>query len=87
MTAETAKLIFQAAQDLGLNVDHLAHYSGRGMFGKTTDALAFENAAELAAAAYEAGCRLDHDDPRPEVIGPELARCRIDAFGHGLVIY
>lgn len=55
MKAELAKAIMSAAEVIGLELEHRAEYSGRGMYGKSTDAVIGDQGDFLQACCYAAG--------------------------------
>lgn len=58
MKTEHAKAIADAAIDIGLDVTHREGYSGRGMYGRTTDGIVGNPGhiiQAIAAAAHKMG--------------------------------
>lgn len=85
MKTETAKLITDAAEVMGIEVEVRDDYSGRGMHGEATVALVFENQTDLlkvtAYAAFEIG--RDGEDA-DEFIGD--LDFRYDAMGRSSIV-
>lgn len=47
MNKPVAKAILEAASNLGFEMTHREGYSGRGMYGETTDAIVYESLPDL----------------------------------------
>lgn len=85
MKPEVAKLLCQAAHSLGMDeVQHRPNYSGRGMFGKTTDAILIPKEPvlyQLIAQACNDGTGLDID------MVHEVVSFRTDNISDDIVVY
>ena len=79
MDRETAKQIFQALEDNGVIAYHREHYSGRGMYGDTTDAIVTDDEQGSGIVYWAAG--------QTGIALHEIERFRTDSMGLGTVVY
>lgn len=95
MKNATAIALVEAADTLGLELDLRPDYSGRSMYGRTTDALIGSQETlfqAIAQAAYEFGekCAIDsegkYDDARDEFID-DVGRIRMDSMGRSDLVF
>lgn len=97
MRKAVAKAIVDAGQDIGLGIELHEGYSGRGMYGDLTDAVAFDNWSDLVQSVAAAAIRLseDHDETAeesddnidPDMFVHDLGAIRTDNMGRGVIVY
>lgn len=97
MKQDTAKLLVEAATEIGIEATHQDDYSGRNMYGKTTDAIALDNQKDLillvAVAAHRFGAdandevRVGDDIITFDEYCEDLGAIKSDSMGHGVIIY
>lgn len=98
MDKKAAKRIVEAAEVIGLEVRHDEAYSGRGMYGSTTDAIVTESLCDLLqCVAYAAGELRDEENSDTEIDENEyqtlddfirdLAPIRTDNMGRSATVY
>ena len=98
MDKKAAKRIVEAAEVIGLEVRHDEAYSGRGMYGSTTDAIVTESLCDLLqCVAYAAGELRDEENDGTRVGDDEyqtlddfirdLVPIRTDNMGRSATVY
>jgi hypothetical protein len=97
MRKAVAKAIVDAGQDIGLEVELYEGYSGRGMYGDSTDAVTFDNWSDFVQSVAAAAIRLseDHDETAeksddnidPDMFVHDLGAIRTDNMGRGVIVY
>lgn len=86
MEKKIAQKIVEAAEVIGLELQHDETYSGRGMYGNKTDAIIAESLGDLLqCVAYAAGTLEDRDD-LDEFVG-ELSSICTDNMGRSAIVY
>jgi len=88
MQLEVAKKLVASADEVGVELEVLEDYSGRGMFGKSTTAVEFNTVQDLFAAFYSLGM---DDGQESEESGESeeinFSSLRIDSLGKSQIIY
>jgi len=88
MDIKSAKLLIEAATELGIEAELYEDYIGRGMYGKTTTGVTTEDPIKLLGAAlaiaYEIGLDGMHEENPFLSISEGL---KTDSMGHGSIIY
>lgn len=87
MKTEHAKAIAEAATDIGLDVTHREGYSGRGMYGRTTDGVVGSQGdviQAIAAVAHQMGQDGEDGDEFVDAMG----KLSFDNMGRSdLIVY
>ena len=98
MRTSSAKAIVGAADNLGLPVSHHENYSGRGMFGKTTDGVVGKINDIIASAAYAASLLKEdyfsdcsdisrHGEKKHDDLIHDLQHVRTDNMAMDIIVY
>lgn len=87
MNLTTARVLVEAGYDIGVDVALYEGYSGRGMFGKVTDAVTVSNLADFAAVAAKAGINLERSREDETEFLEDLQKLRQDSLGRSIIIY
>lgn len=97
MKIEIAKVIVEACEEIGIEVDLREDYSGRGMYGSTTAALVLADEKDLVKATALAAIRVHENAEHEEFNGREASMTsedylqgldfKFDSMGHDIVVY
>lgn len=87
MTLEVAQGIADAAADLGVDVRVNKGYSGRGMFGKKTTGLVYNNWRSLLQAVAEYSARAINEGTNFDDLMDDLRDLSEDNLGREIIIY
>lgn len=92
MKLEVVQELVEAGRDIGMDVTHCQEYSGRGMYGKKTEAVIFNEHADLAVIAAVAVRRImergaDDSALTVDELVKDLRRARTDQMGFSLIAY
>ena len=86
MNQQTAKAIFDAAMSTDLEVEIRDGYSGRGMFGRKTTAIIFDELADLLVPVAQAARDIP-DEAEAEAFLLDVANLRFDNLGRSQIAY
>lgn len=85
MQLEVAKKLVASADEVGVELEIVEDYSGRGMFGKSTTAVRFDTVQDLFTAFYSLG--LDDGQEPDESEEINFSSLSIDSLGKSQIIY
>ncbi len=94
MRSKTVAAIVAAAAEIGrFDIEERQEYSGRYMFGATTDAVVYDNTQSLLVCVAQAAVNLsqedqdDEDQISVEEFLEDIKKARFDSMGHSNIIY
>jgi len=87
MKEKSAKLIEEAADELGYDTDIREDYSGRWMFGKTTHAIVVDTQSNFVGAVAFVAVNMDNDTEESDDFIEDMQNIHFDSMGISIIAY